>query len=46
MSDLLAIRPADDGDRHGNGLVDHENLLRVTATSDGYEPELRARATS
>ena len=34
----------DDGDRHGNGLVDNENLLRVTATSDGYEPELRARA--
>ena len=36
----------DDGDRHGSDLVDNENLLRVTATSDGYEPELRARATA
>ena len=36
----------DDGDRHGSDLVDNENLLRVTATSDGYEPELRVTATS
>ena len=40
----------DDGDRHGNGPVDHENgyelLLRVTATSQSYELELRARATA